>query len=150
MKLITKPREHTAPVRYGAVSYWLTVACAVLLTAVVIAAGVLGLMVRADAQIALGNAKAVRMALHTVSIERYGAGLPFADPSQAGGVPAEVYREVLRLSKAPGDLWLLQTGEDGYDVAKLIYTEGAFTVTYTADPASWVVDGQIELIHAVP
>lgn len=150
MPEITKRREQTAPVKYGAVSYWLTVLCVVLLTVVCITAGVLAMMIRADANVALGNAKTVRIALQTTAAEAYGTGTPFSDPSHEGGVTEEVYQEVMLLSKAPGEFWVLQTAKEGYGVQRFVYTEGPFTVTYTAEPASWTVTGAYDLIHAVP
>jgi len=51
-----------APVKYGAVSWWVTVACIVLAVLVAVAAGGLALMYRADAYAALGTAKTVRFA----------------------------------------------------------------------------------------
>lgn len=138
------------PFKYGAVSYWLTVLCIILLTVVVLVAGTLGLLYRADAHTALGNAKTVRLALQAASTECYGVGADFADPSQQGGVTEAVYQTVLQNSRAPGEFWLLQTGENGYGVQVFLYEEGAFTVLYTADPTQWEVRGTLEFIHAVP
>ena len=138
------------PLKYGAVSYWLTVLCILLLTVVVLAAGTLGLLYRADARAALGNAKTVRLALQAASTECYGVGADFSDPSRQGGVTEAVYQTVLQNSRAPGEFWLLQTGENGYGVQVLLYEEGAFTVRYTADPTQWEVRGTLEFIHAVP
>ena len=59
-------------------------------------------------------------------------------------------RTVLQNSRAPGEFWLLQTGENGYGVQVFLYEEGAFTVLYTADPTQWEVRGTLEFIHAVP
>ena len=47
--------------------------------------------------------------------------------------------EVLNLSKAPGDFWVLQMAEDGYTVEKFVYREGDYTVWYTLEPKSYTV-----------
>ena len=56
----------------------------VLILAVLTAAvpGTLTIMRRADAQVALGNAKSLRIALQVASTEAYGAGRPFRSASQ--------------------------------------------------------------------
>lgn len=138
------------PGKYGTVSYVLTVLCILLLTVVLLAAGALWLMYRADARVALGNAKTVRIALNAASTEAYAAGEPFADPSQPGGVTEDVLTEVLIVSNAPGNIQLIQTEDNGYGVARFAYTEGAFTVVYTADPTTWEVCITPEILHAVP
>ena len=48
----TERHGPTAPIKYGAVSWWLTVVCVILLAVI------------AAAQVALGNAQTVRMALY--------------------------------------------------------------------------------------
>ena len=56
--------------------------------------------------------------------------LPYAPP---------VKKEVLMLSKAPGDFWVLQMSDDGYTVDKFLYCEGEYTVWYTRSPESYTV-----------
>ena len=51
-----------------------------------------------------------------------------------GGVAESIRTEVLNLSKAPGDFWVLQMAEDGYTVEKFVYREGDYTVWYTLEP----------------
>ncbi len=58
----------------------------------------------------------------------------FFDASQEGGVAESIRTEVLNLSKAPGDFWVLQMAEDGYTVEKFVYREGDYTVWYTLEP----------------
>lgn len=113
----------------------------VIVLAVVTAAvpGVLAMMRRADAQVALGNAKSLRLALQLASTEAYGAGKPFGDAAQAGGVTEEVWRKVLMDSKVPGDFWVLQTDESGYEVLRFLYQEGDFTVSYCKEPLVYEV-----------
>lgn len=144
----TQRRDTSAPIKYGAVSWWLTVACVILLAVVALAGSVLGLLYRADAHVALGNAKTVRMALYAASIEAYGENRPFADPVHEGGVTKAVYADVLTACKVPGDFEVLRMAEDGYTVLKMMYTEGDFTVMYTADPVTWEVSVGVNLIHA--
>lgn len=144
----TNRREHSAPIKYGAVSWWLTVACVILLAVVALAGSVLGLLYRADAHVALGNAKTVRMALYAASIEAYGENRPFTDPTHEGGVTEAVYTDVLTACKVPGDFHVLRMSEDGYTVQEMLYTEGDFTVLYTADPVTWEVSVGVNLIHA--
>lgn len=144
----TERHGPTAPIKYGAVSWWLTVVCVILLAVIAAAGSVLGLLYRADAHVALGNAKTVRMALYAASIGAYGENRPFTDSAHEGGVSEAVYNEVLTACKVPGDFWVLQTNENGYTVQQMIYTEGDFTVTYTADPVTWNVSVGVDLIHA--
>lgn len=114
---------------------------AIILLAVLTAAvpGILFIMRRADAQVALGNAKSLRLALQAASIEAYAAGRPFRDPSGNGGVTEEVWKKVITDSKASGDFWVLQTDKGGYEVWRFIYQEGDFTVTYCKEPLTYEV-----------
>ncbi len=113
----------------------------ILILAVLVAAvpGTLVIMRRADAQVALGNAKSLRMALDTASMETYASGEPFRDISSNGGVTEEIWREVITDSKVPGDFWLLQTDKSGYEVQSFLYREGDFTVEYCKEPLTYEV-----------
>ena len=113
----------------------------VLVLAVLVAAvpGTLVIMRRADAQVALGNAKSLRVALQVASTEAYGAGRPFGDVTARGGVAEEVWQAVLMDSKVPGDFWILQTDESGYEVERFVYQEGDFTVSYCKEPLTYEV-----------
>lgn len=133
--------------KYGAASWWLTVACIVLAVLVAVAAGGRELLRRADAQAALASAKTVRFALLSLSTEAYAQGRPFADPTQPGGVAEGLYAEALLRSGVPGDFQLLQTGEDGYGVVRFTYTEGEITVAYTDDPTTWTVTASVPIIE---
>ncbi len=114
---------------------------AVLVLAALVAAipGALAIMRRADAQVALGNAKSLRVALQVASTEAYGAGRPFGDVTARGGVAGEVWQAVLMDSKVPGDFWILQTDESGYEVERFVYQEGDFTVSYCKEPLTYEV-----------
>ena len=111
----------------------------ILLLAVAIVPGVLRILYRADAQVALGHAKSVRLALQVTGQECYGRSGTFFDASKEGGVAESIWTEVLNLSKAPGDFWVLQMAEDGYTVEKFVYREGDYTVWYTLEPKSYTV-----------
>lgn len=113
----------------------------VLVLAVLVAAvpGILTIMRRADAQVALGNAKSLRIALQVAATEAYGAGRPFRDVTARGGVTEEVWQSVLMDSKVPGDFWVLQTDESGYEVVRFLYQEGDFTVSYCKEPLTYEV-----------
>lgn len=113
----------------------------VILLAILIAAipGALAIMRRADAQVALGNAKSLRLALQVASTEAYAAGRPFRDASQNGGVTEEVWQNAVTDSRVPGDFWVLQTDRTGYEVLRFIYQEGDFTVSYCKEPLSYEV-----------
>lgn len=114
----------------------LTIFLAVLTAAI---PGILAIMRRADAQVALGNAKSLRLALQVASSEAYAAGRPFGDASSFGGVTGEAWRQVITDSRAPGDFWVLQTDESGYEVLRFLYQEGDFTVSYTKEPLTYEV-----------
>lgn len=101
--------------------------------------GALTVMRRADAQVALGNAKSLRIALQVASTECYAAGRPFCDISREGGVTEEVWRDVITDSRVPGDFWLLQMDASGYEVQRFYYQEGDFTVLYCKDPLTYEV-----------
>ncbi len=111
----------------------------VMFATVTVVPGVLRLMYRADSQVALGHAKSVRMAFQVAGTETYGENQMFCDITRSGGVTESVYKEVLALSKAPGDFWVLQTDETGYKVLQFVYREGEYTVWYQADPSSYTV-----------
>jgi len=110
-----------------------------LLLIVAMAPGVLQMMYRADAQVALGNAKTVRMALQNVATDMYGSGEDFFDITCEGGVSDEVYQQVILLSKVPGDFWILQMDEMGIEVTSFMYKEGDFRVYYTKEPLVYQV-----------
>lgn len=110
-----------------------------LLAIVTVIPGALRLLHRADAQVALGHAKSVRLALQVTGQECYGRNDTFLDASQEGGVAEGIRTEVLNLSKAPGDFWVLQTAKDGYTVEKFVYKEDEYTVWYTKEPKSYTV-----------
>ena len=57
----TERHGPTAPIKYGAVSWWLTVVCVILLAVIAAAGSVLSLLYRADAHVALGNAICVTL-----------------------------------------------------------------------------------------
>lgn len=117
----------------------MTVTAVMLLSIVLILPGTLRLLYRADAQVALGNAKVVRLALQAAGTECYGLDTAFSDPFSRGGVTEAVYREVLMRSKAPGDFWVLQLGDDGYTVERFLYTEDEYQVYYQNEPLQYEV-----------
>ena len=121
-------------IKYRWIKSLLTILIIILLAIVTVIPGALRLLHRADAQVALGHAKSVRLALQVTGQECYGRSGTFFDASQEGGVT-----EVLNLSKAPGDFWVLQMAEDGYTVEKFVYREGDYTVWYTLDSKSYTV-----------
>lgn len=123
----------------GYLSRFLAVLVLILAILTASVPGVLTLMRRADAQVALGNAKSLRIALQVASTECYAAGRPFCDRTAEGGVTAEVWQQVLMDSKAPGDFWVLQTDESGYEVRRFLYQEGDFTVRYCKEPLTYEV-----------
>ncbi len=130
---------------------WLTrcLSLLLLILTVIVAAipGVLYIMRRADAQVALGNAKSLRMALDAAATEHYGSGKPFRDASAFGGVTEEVWRQVITDSNVSGDFWVLQMDESGYEVQSFYYQEGDFTVTYLREPLTYKVFYQQEFIR---
>ncbi|MCI8597916.1 MAG: hypothetical protein HFJ10_05680 [Lachnospiraceae bacterium] len=112
-----------------------------ILLAILVAAvpGALTILRRADAQVALGNAKSLRIALQTASTECYAADRPFCDASQTGGVTEEVWKKVITDSRVPGDFWVLKTDESGYEILRFLYQEGDFTVFYCKEPLTYEV-----------
>ena len=113
----------------------------IILTTVLLAGipPALTMMRRADAQVALGNAKTVRLSLQLTSKEAYAASLPFWSASEPGGVTERVRDKVLKDTKTPGDFWVLQTDKGGYEVLMFLYQEGDFTVLYQKEPQSYQV-----------
>ncbi len=110
-----------------------------LMTAILLIPASLRLLYRADAQVALGHAKSVRMAFQVKGTERYGSSGDFCDKTREGGVAEGLYEEILELSKAPGDFWVLQTDEAGYQVLRFVYQEGEYTVWYQANTSTYTV-----------
>lgn len=126
-------------IQYRILRMVLLVLVVILPAVVTVIPGVLRILYRADAQVALGHAKSVRLALQVTGQECYGRSGTFFDASQEGGVTESIRTEVLNLSKAPGDFWVLQMAEDGYTVEKFVYREGDYTVWYTLDSKSYTV-----------
>lgn len=119
---------------------WISVI--VILLTILIAAipGALYIMRRADAQVALGNAKSLRLALQVAAMDTYASGEPFCDiSSSSGGVTEDIWREVITDSKVPGDFQVLQMDESGYEVLRFLYQEGDFSVLYCKEPLSYEV-----------
>ena len=125
-----------ATTKYRWIKAGLQILIIILLAIVTVIPGALRLLYRADAQVALGHSKSVRLALQVTGKESYGRNDTFTDASREGGVTESVRKEVLMLSKAPGDFWVLQTDETGYQVLRFIYQEGEYTVWYQADDPS--------------
>ena len=125
--------------KYRWIRSWATVLLILLLAVVALIPGVLEILYRADAQVALGHAKTVRMALKTTAIEQYGVNGAFSDASCQGGVAEGLYKDIIWLCKVPGDFWILQTDKTGYEVRQFVYQEGEYTVWYTADPGKYTV-----------
>ena len=125
--------------KYRWIKSFILILIIILLAIVTVIPGALRLLHRADAQVALGNAKSVRLALQVTGQECYGKGGTFFDASREGGVAESIRTEVLNLSKTPGDFWVLQMAEDGYTVKKFVYREGDYTVWYTLEPKSYTV-----------
>lgn len=121
-------------ISYRRIKKSLTILPILLLTLFAGAPGVLRLVYRADAQVALGHAKSVRMAIQITGTEQYSKGKDFCDATQEGGVPEALYQKILNLSDAPGEFWVLQVGNDGYKVKQFVYREGNYTVWYQAPP----------------
>lgn len=136
---------------YRRIRFTLTVVTLLLAVLTAGIPGALALMRRADAQTALGNAKSLRIALQAASTKCYAAGRPFCDRSCEGGVTEAVWREVLTDSRVPGDFWVLQTDESGYEVLRFYYREGNFTVLYCREPLTYEVSyGQLYIQTDAP
>ena len=132
----SKREKLSTKTKYRWIRIILTTLTVIMLAIVTVVPGVLRLMYRADSQVALGHAKSVRMALQVVATEQYGRREVLCDASQEGGIANGLYEEIITLSKAPGDFWILQTDETGYKVISFVYTEDEFTVWYQAKPES--------------
>lgn len=125
--------------KHSRVRFALTVITILLAILVAGIPSALTMMRRADAQVALGNAKSLRIALQTASTECYAAGRPFRDIAKQGSVTENVWKEVITDSKVPGDFWVLETDESGYELLRFYYREGDFTVLYCKDPLTYEV-----------
>lgn len=139
MKWIRSDQTIKTKITYQRAVRVLTVAIVVLLVVVTVIPGALQLLYRADAQVALGNAKLVRYALQTTGTEMYGMNAAFGDAAQTGGVTEAVYENVLLVSKVPGDFWVLQLGEGGYEVKAFLYWEDEYLVYYDSGSGSYRV-----------
>lgn len=58
----------------------------VLLAVIAVIPGVLHIMYRADAQVALGNARLVRTALDMTGLEAYADNRPLSNPASKSGI----------------------------------------------------------------
>lgn len=126
----------------------LYVSILILLAVTAVIPGALRLMYRADAQVALGHAKSVRMAFRALAAEQYGSDSNMFDIYEKGGVSAGLYDEIIQLSGVDGDFQvLLADKEDTYSVKRFMYEEGEFTVYYDSDTSSYTVYRKQTLIE---
>lgn len=120
----------------------------ILLAVTAVIPGALHLMYRADAQVALGHAKSVRMAFRVLAAEQYGSDSDMFDIHEKGGVSAGLYDEIIQLSGVDGDFQvLLADKEDTYSVKRFMYEEGEFKVYYDSDTSSYTVYRKQTLIE---
>lgn len=110
-----------------------------LLVVVIVVPGVLQLMYKADARVALGHAKTVRMAFVSLAKEQYGKGEELFDVTTPGHIKEGLYDDVIQLSKVPGDFWILETDETTLEVKQFIYQEGGYSVWYNANQGGYKV-----------
>lgn len=144
--MIQQKRDNTKKHIYRWNRKFLIILPILLLTLFAGVPGVLRLVYRADAQVALGHAKSVRMAIQITGAEQYSKGKGFCDATREGGVSEALYQKILNLSDAPGEFWVLQVGNDGYKVKQFVYREGNYTVWYQANPRSYQVYRGDEMI----
>ena len=142
-----KPHIYTS-VQQRIVRGVLYISILILLAVIAVIPGALHLMYRADAQVALGHAKSVRMAFRVLAAEQYGSDSNMFDISEKGGVSAGLYDEIIQLSGVDGDFQvLLADKEDTYSVKRFMYEEGEFTVYYDGDTSSYTVYRKQTLIE---
>lgn len=90
-------------------------------------------MQRADARAVLTEAKSAKMAAYVTALEHETEGSPFQDQSQPYGFAKGVEEEVVELAGCPGEVYLQQYDAAKIEFYKLLYIEGAYTVTYSQD-----------------
>ena len=88
-------------IKYRWIRSALNVLLILLLTIVLIIPGALRLIYRADSQVALGNAKSVRVAFQVIGTEAYGSNGPFGDASHKGASPMVYMMKSLNSVKHP-------------------------------------------------
>lgn len=125
--------------KYGFTGFMLEVLVIVLLAVLAVIPGVLRIMYRADAQVALGNARLVRTAFEMTALEAYADNRPLRDPTSKSGITEEAYRNVIMTSKIPGDFWVTQVDKSGYRVLQFFYREGDYFVLCRTEPVSYEV-----------
>jgi hypothetical protein len=99
--MIQQKRDNIKKHIYHWIRKFLTILTILLLPLFAGAPGVLRLIYRADAQVALGHAKSVRMAIQITGTEQYSKGKGFCDATLLGGVTEALYQKILNLSDAP-------------------------------------------------
>lgn len=144
MKLEFTRKGSEKQTKYQTLVRVLTVITTILLVIVVAVPGALRLMYRADAQVALGNAKAVRLALQTVATEAYGLDRRFGDSATECGITESLIDDVYLLANVPGEYMVLRTDESGYHVKRFLYIEGNMMVMYDD------TEGSYEVSHIEP
>lgn len=118
---------------------WLALLLALSLAATVGMGFVAQLSHNAQAQEALAEARNVKVAAVMVAMDRFAYGLPFADQTQKFGLDEAAYREIMLLSKVPGDLYLLRTDSAGYAILAFRYVSYEYNVIYEAEANAWQV-----------
>ena len=97
-----------------------------------IVTGAAELRYQARAREALAQVKAARLAASAVSAQYYSTGRTFADQTTPDGFADGVAEEIETLGALPGTVTLLQVGENGYKVERLLYIENGMYAIYDA------------------
>ena len=81
-------------IRYNWIRLAVSLLIIILLAIVLVVPGVLRLIYRADSQVAMGNARSVRMASQVIATQQYGRNEAFCDVTREGGIADGLYEEI--------------------------------------------------------
>lgn len=79
------------------------------------------------------QAKAVQLAVSSISMQYYGTAQKFADQTSACGLTPQARSDIKELSQADGEYYLLQWDKENFRVKMSAYVENGYTVIYQLD-----------------
>lgn len=121
----------------------------ILAAALIIGAAVFSwFRMRANARIALRDAKDLRNAMGSVDTELYAINEEIFDPAGNDGFYGNSEKKALKLADCDGDAKLLSYDSRMRRVTSFTYETGSYVVTYKYDPEDpvWTVDYRLRVL----
>lgn len=103
-----------------------------------------------DARLVLYEAKSARLAAWSVSNECIGTNRKFSDVTTESGFTDAVAENVQELSQTEGEIRLLQTDKNGYDILAMTYEKNGYLAEFSksGEEETWQVSRVTAMITA--